>query len=261
VIKHGQLDPQELRFSLLFWDKLDYPVNSMFLFDLDNDSQFLESAGILQRTIIDFSSFSGNISGAFRDAHVGAYRALDRAEPEVWSLATGPRSFTFLSQELEDKRGTLVRLHHAIPVPDKDIALQEILEFKEKRRPELLALRSTLEQIYQRLLNAGDGPLALNAEISALQSAIADQVKASRSSGLPFRWSDLEASINVAPAAVAAIAAYSTGIPLPQALLTGATTALATLELNVTAALRGGRRQVTPYQYVSSYHEELFQGP
>src|SRR5215207_1376882 len=119
MVKQSLLDPQELRFSLLFWDRLDYPANNIFRFPLGPDGEFLQSSGVLQRTRINLDSFSGNPGDAIRTVHVGAYRTLEKSEPGVWSLATGPRSVSFLERDLEEKRGALVRLYHAIPVPDK----------------------------------------------------------------------------------------------------------------------------------------------
>lgn len=49
-----------------------------------------------------------------------------------------------------------------------------MLEFREQRRDELLALRTHLEDMYQRIIMAGDGPLALNTEKAKLERAISD---------------------------------------------------------------------------------------
>jgi hypothetical protein len=86
-------------------------------------------------------------------------------------------------------------------------------------------------------------------------------MRVAKVSGLPFRLSSLEASINVVPGALAAITAYSSGMPLPGALAVGAAAAIPTLSLNLSAALRNRAAQPTPYKYVASYHEELFAGP
>jgi len=50
--KQTNLDPQELRFSLLFWDKLDCPeiIGGIMQAPLDSDGQYLAASGILQRT-------------------------------------------------------------------------------------------------------------------------------------------------------------------------------------------------------------------
>ena len=45
----GGLDPSELRFSLLYWDKLVHPHSNIFELEADDDEQFLVSAGVLSR--------------------------------------------------------------------------------------------------------------------------------------------------------------------------------------------------------------------
>ena len=50
-IKHSWLDLQELRFSLLFWDRLEHPVSQSVQIAQGSDGDFLERSKILQRTI------------------------------------------------------------------------------------------------------------------------------------------------------------------------------------------------------------------
>jgi hypothetical protein len=213
-IRGGGLDTQELRSNLLFWDKLDFPSNNFIDFDISGgDEEFLQQVGILQRTRINFSG-SGRGSDIFRRCHVAAYRRLDQQEPGQWSLAVGENSMSFLDNEIEGGRGALVRLYNAVPVPDKDAPLADILDFKEKRRDELLAFRHHLEEVYQKIVNAGDGPLAWNTQVEKLQLAISDHIKASKEAPFRFRLSDISAGLNVLPATSAAIGAYVYDLPL-----------------------------------------------
>jgi Family of unknown function (DUF6236) len=256
----GKLDLQELRFSLLFWDKLDFPTNNIIGFGSDQEADFLASAGILQRTPVEMP-LVGDPADLYRAAHVTAYKALEQHEPGVWSLATGERSISFADDDLDGGRGALVRLHHAIPVPDKDVPLQDVLEFRTRRRDELLALRHHLEQVYQRVLDAGDGPLAWNTEVAALERAITDHTGAANSSGLAFRWSGFDANLNLWPGITAAMTAYGQGASALTALAVGGAALAPTLAVNVGAALKGRNAQATPFRYVSRYYDELFLGP
>jgi hypothetical protein len=141
------------------------------------------------------------------------------------------------------------------------VPLQDILEFKARRGDELLALRGHLEQIYQRVVSAGDGPLAWRSEVGALERSISDHMKAARASGLTFRLSGFDASLNLLPGVSAALAAHGQGLSVLESLMAGSAAAAATLSVNVAAALKGGRAQPTPFRYVSRYHDELFLGP
>ncbi len=254
LAKTTDLDPQELRHSLLFWDNLEFPASRAIYFGGGTDAKFLEQCGIIQRTVVPFKgeTIDGRV---YREAHVGVYRQLDEAEPGVWSLATGENSISFLDDELDEGRGALVRLHQAIPVPDKEVPLADILEFRTKRRDELLALREHLERAYQRVITAGDGQLAWNTEIDALQGAIVDHIKVSRESGLRLRLSGLSASLNLPRLAISAIAAQSLQLPLVASLLTAGA---ASISVSVGAALKRHEPSRTPFRYISSYQNELF---
>jgi hypothetical protein len=127
-------------------------------------------------------------------------------------------------------------------------------EFRARRRDELIALRHHLEDIYQRVISAGDGELALNTEIERLQRAINDHVKAVRGRGLKFKLVDLDANLNLAPAVTAAVA-YAAGLSIPLSLLTGLGAALS---LKIGPSLKRHEATPTPFKYVSSYHRELF---
>lgn len=47
-IKSSALDPQELRFALLFWDQLDFPTNNLVAVELDEHAKFLAARASLQ---------------------------------------------------------------------------------------------------------------------------------------------------------------------------------------------------------------------
>ena len=253
-IKSSHLDPQELRFSLLFWDRLDHPDNNLISFCSSPDAQFLIEVGVLKRTRVQVMG-SGSLEDGFRLAYIRAFMELDRQDPGVWSLATGERSISFLDSELEQGRGAVVRLHRAIPVPDKDIHLQDILEFKQRRQPELLQLRHHLETIYARVSGAADGQLALRSQTEALNAAVSDYINCRTGFRIAWRLASMEASINILGAAAAALAAFQAGLPATDAALVGAA---ASISIRSGFGLSRANPTETPFRYVSSYHQELF---
>lgn len=76
------VSPQELRYALLFWDKIDFPSNSIIHIASSSDFEFLIDEGIAQRTMIDPVMF-GTMSTAsiIRDCQVAAFRQLDAKVP------------------------------------------------------------------------------------------------------------------------------------------------------------------------------------
>ena len=121
----GDLDPQELRFSLLLWDQLRYPRNNLVGIGPLADEQFLASAGVLDYATINFH-------GPVNERMLLASQKLgfmyqDSKEPGLWSLGKGDGSFSFSDDELKAGNGILLTLHQAIPVPDHDVPLGHAL--------------------------------------------------------------------------------------------------------------------------------------
>ena len=258
------LDPQEVRYWLLFWDKLNFPVLDGFHIDPGKDGAFLESTGVLQRhhitdCTIRMSSDPDEdaLEEQFQYHFLRAFRELDAAEPGTWSLATGNRSITLDEGQLGDGRGVLVRLHRALPVPERDVPLADVLEFKEKRRDELLALRCHLEAAYQRIRNAPDGALAINSELTAIDVALADYLKATKGSAIK-KWvpTSIDTELQISTGINASVTAFVSGLPLLQSLLTGAA---ATVNISATSGLKDfSRNNGVPWRYVASYLNEVF---
>jgi hypothetical protein len=129
------------------------------------------------------------------------------------------------------------------------------LEFRTKHRAELLALRYYIEDVYERILNAGDGELAWNKEIDRLQGAIADHIRASREFRLRLRLADFEASLNLFGLGAALATAHLAHLPALDALLPAG---IASVSVNIGIALKRRAAIATPFQYVISYNKELF---
>lgn len=251
TVAEAGLDLQEIRFALLFWDKFDFPVGTTVQIGCCDIADYLASCGLLNRTEIDIQG--GEIADIVRRTYVEAFHKLSEAEPGVWSISTGPQSIVFLDGDLEPARGVIFKLHQAIPVPNQDVPLADILEFKAKRRSELLALRYHMEQLYQKVVAQPDATQSLNTEMIGLGLAINDYLRASRGLGWLFRLVDLDASLNIRDAAIAAAAAYSLSQSIAAAVAAGAA-----CSIKPGPALKTATSIEMPFQYVTSYHKEVF---
>ncbi|XNY07042.1 DUF6236 family protein [Sinorhizobium meliloti] len=249
----GGLDLQQLRLNLLLWDRLSYPKQPFIEIGLGPEAEFLERERILERTPV---SVPGGLGGIIlTQAHYECFRTLDRKEPGKWSLATIEGSDSAVpTASLEEGRGVLVRLLNAIPVPDRDVPLDDVLNFKSKRRSELTALRVHLEDVYQRIVEAADPELKLETELARLQTALEDHIKVSREWKVGLKLADLSANLNIAGAVAGTIASYTMGLPLLQSVVSGVVPAI-----SVDAGAGLARRHVThtPFKYVSAIHRHF----
>ncbi|CAA1288060.1 hypothetical protein A8C28_07960 [Klebsiella pneumoniae] len=70
-----------------------------------------------------------------------------------------------------------IELSNVLPVPDVSVNIYDILEFKGKRKDELDAFNSYLDELYLEVLNSGDFNLSKSKAFSKLNLAIEDLEK------------------------------------------------------------------------------------
>lgn len=249
------LDPEELRSSLLLWDRLDWPEHSIIKSPLDKESQFLISEGIMQRTMF------GETGNWFRKSqletlHEKAFKLAQEAEPGRWAMASGSETGESAPGSAE---GILIGLHNAIAIPARDVPLEEVLEFKMKRSAELFALREHLSDLYQQILLAPDRAEAWVTAREKLERAVADQVK----SATETNWAKkvlktLSATLAIDPistgmAATAVGGALAVGAPITTVLGGG----LGAISIKFISTMKASEKSIDPLKYVFSMHKNL----
>ncbi|MEP0069714.1 DUF6236 family protein [Pyruvatibacter sp.] len=253
----GSIDEQLMKTSLLYWDKFCWPDQSLIGIEIAEDMQFLISAGIIERPMHHIEKWSVSTEHAdpnpFKKIYLDEFASKELDEPGVWSMSLGQNALQILDEIAVPGRGAMVQLVDAIPVPDRSVPFQDILEFKDKRADELLALRVHLERVYQRILKAGDGELALQTEIDELQFAIADQFKAMREARFPLRLGEFSAQFGL-PAAV--VFTLAQGFELSM-LETIGVSAAASLNLSISFGLANAQPKKSPFNYIVSAKQEL----
>lgn len=251
------LDPQELRFSLLFWDKLVWPVNRAFYIEGGIEEEFLQSAGVLTRPEY---SVSGPVDQGLLSTYFAAFHDHERKEPGRWALAQGSNSLLIRGAPVVPGRGSLVDLHRAIPVPERDVPLDDILLFKEKRRDELIVLRTELDRFYEVVENSTDKPHAIASAVDVIDLACADVLKVSKEAGFPFSLSSLKLSFNADLKAIGSAAAgYLLGAQLPTVEgVLGTVSAASTIGIGTDLFYTAATLKKNPYRYVASFHERVF---
>ncbi|WP_155122665.1 DUF6236 family protein [Burkholderia ubonensis] len=255
----SSLDPQELRFALLFWEKLAWPTTSAIHFASDADAEFLENAGVLSRPQYSFNGTGGSILAR---AQLQAFADLNNREPGAWAIAQGENSLILKSDTMRPENGAYVELHRAIPIPTTDVPLNEILEFRERRRDELLVLRRELDTFVSEIESAENHVEALTNHVASIDAACADLLKLGREWQFPVRLSNIKASVSLGVRTLVPAfgAGWAAGISygMPAAIVAaGMAGAACSLELKADISLRAIKRPMSPFRYAYRAHEEL----
>ena len=263
----GGFDSQELRHWLLFWDELAWPTSNLIHVEGGPDEKFLEEAGVLTRPRVHLAgTFAG--SSIVSEPHLGVFKRLDEAEPGKWSLATGERSFNWTQMPLTDTNAAVLELHRAIPVPNQDVPLAEVLEFKQRRRDEVKRLRAEIDVYVAAVHAAGEPRFVLNAKAADIERACADLLRVGHEWKYPVRLTDLKASIEFKPGEVilaaievGALGHFALDMGTVGALLGGILGVTLKSGLKLSGSLQKSERlspRTSPFQYAHSFHEELF---
>lgn len=263
----GGLDAQELRHWLLFWDELAWPTSNLVHVTGGPDETFLEEAGVLSRPRM---LMSGAFFGAdvMAQPHLAAFKRLDNEAPGKWCLATGARSFNWAQMPLTETNSAVLELYRAIPVPNDDVPLAEVLEFKQRRRDEIKRLRAEIDIYVATVHTASEPHAVLNSKAAEIERACADLLRVGHEWKYPVRLTDLKATIEFKPGDVilkaiqaGAIGHFAFDMGTVGALLGGMLGVTLSSGLKLSGALQKTERlspRATPFQYVHSFHKELF---
>lgn len=178
----GSPSSSDLRKYLLYWDEIDYPDNSHISVGASPDIEFLIEAKIATRTRVQFIGAmpAGEILLAAQET---VFEKRDKENPGLWSLAQLSSAPYFANTR--PTMSVEYELWNMLPVPQNDVHLNDILEFKQKRQDELVALRVYLDEIYQSIISASDIPRAKNSQLEKLELALKEVDKTLTESGIP----------------------------------------------------------------------------
>lgn len=194
IIEDSDVDPGELRRALLFWDRLVWPSTSGIFLGGGPDVEYLINSGKLIRPHF---YVNGDAATALCMSFVETYKKLDGLHPGQWVVSHGEKSLRVHGHNIVDGRGVVTQLINAIPVPDRSLPLEDLINFKDKRTPEVIALRTVIDEFYQNWINSEDQDHQLKLALAKIDSASADMIKVARESYLPFSMSSWKINFNL----------------------------------------------------------------
>ena len=257
----GGLDHQELRSSLLYWDRLTWPSNNAVDIKGSPEIEYLSSVGILSRIRYEGS---GKLSDILIAAQAYSFEKLEKESPGVWSIGGGENSLIVNSGDVDRQQGSIMQLYNAIPVPKADVPLDDILKFRQKRRPELLALRSYIEALAEEISNSSDNQEALKDRLAKVDSSCSDLIKVSREWQSPVYLANLKASFNFdlnklgANAVKAWVASETLGLSsTTKAIAAGAAGITSMFNIGADIKMQNLRRGSSPFKYAYLIQRDL----
>lgn len=167
---------QDLNYYLLYWDKIIMPTNNLFHLAIQNEDEIIKT-GILERPRVQFSSWSSKNQDASYDPFVIAQsmvanKLISEDNTTDWTIHQMGEQIVVGNEQKKEFNSIKLELQNCLPIPDQAVNFQEILEFKEKRKDELVALHSTIDDLYLDILKSPDVDFEKRKCVSELSNAI-----------------------------------------------------------------------------------------
>ena len=273
-------DPHLTRIWLLFWDKLLVTQPSEgFRVGLSQDLSALQSRGIVEvfepppvtvdlsdlpdvrvdpdaywRQLLERRRPERTLSDMMIDSRNAAFAARELDEPGSWAVGDAPNMWPLPRGDFG--RGIQFNLVNALPVPDRSVPLDDILEFKLKRQAECDALLLGLDGLYEDILRSADRPVAERRAVGTINTAVRDLQRVTRERGFGTRLVDFGARYVLAADVIDRIVALSP-VELPSQPMQGVAAAILGFQAfnNLFGSNSPGGHA---YSYVAQYHSDVF---
>lgn len=253
----GPVSPLILRQWSLYWDKVVEPGQALVGgSDPTPDLEYLRKLGLFATSAKPtLRRVSGTIPPFLADRRFEVLQEMERQNPgSIWAISTHDDGWVGPAGQPDS--ALRIKLMNALPVADYDVPIDDILEFKERRRDEREALLHQIDKLYLSVIASSERPLAEHVAMKELATGIDDQIKAVQDAGFRFRLADLAADFNLAAIAVA-VGGIALGQTWPEILGNGLA-AGASVSVGKVIGLLKPKASAGPYRYLTSYRDEVF---
>ena len=255
----------ELKRTALFYDKIVTPVHGLGLVSTSAEIDYLKDVGLLTQLPCEGNVGGRDIVKSWYKTAFSVFQDRELKEPGQWCISEWDDSMLLTIDGLAQGRGGVAQLTNAIPLPDIDVPLEDLLNFKLKRMDELKYLTMELDQLYSNLIRAEDVDFELQRICRIIDQRCWDLIKVGRESNLSFKLSDIKLTYSlefdsgdlIKNSAIGGILGSLVGLPETGALL-GATSSISFKagvggDIGVRAKTNAAN---SPFQFVANLHNQ-----
>lgn len=182
----GGIPPEKCRYYALYWDKVVVTDSNIFGTGLSDDLNALHDAGILRketaRMALNGTFDGGDLAHMHFEGLAQVADNLIQKNPGQWVIHQTGDVLNIPKDSSRELVTADIELAKCLPVPRADYPLDKLLDFKLRRANELIALRSTLDELYLEIAKSSDIPRAKIAQIQRFETALKDLDKVAQQS-------------------------------------------------------------------------------
>jgi hypothetical protein len=183
----------EVRSALLFFDKFDVPEQNQ-LAGVTWCAEEFRRIGVLSSSR---AVTHGDIATILRDLPFEVFERRDRLDPGMWTLARPALAFGFPADRLQPGTAVAITLHQALPTFTRNVDLEDVLDFKRRAWPELLALRQHLNDLGREIGHNGVNGVEETSAYRDFEAALKDHIRMMGESNREKIWQSFKASFDL----------------------------------------------------------------
>lgn len=258
------ISKEEIRYYSLYWDKVVIPGSNLVYVGVPEEDILIQT-GVIERPLVGFSgTWSGSDLGhSFALAQAKVAEDLLASNREVdWVLHQMGSSLVLPSKFQMQQPNLRFDLVNALPVPSGDIPIEDVLEFKNRRRDQLNVLHKSLDDLYTQIINSPDPDFASTRVVADLKTAISELNQVSNERWKMTRKYDFSAQLNLdggkiaqGVAAGAVFDFFSNPTDLPLGAIAGGLVSLIKSQAKVSTIFEPAKSQ-SSLGYLALAHKE-----
>ncbi|HCC6224942.1 DUF6236 family protein [Klebsiella pneumoniae] len=188
----SDIDKRKLIRTVLFWDKIIIPCNTnIFVINLDHIPEIVT---LRAEKILEEPKIQVNVDGELTSVLYGMYMwyimQMMKSNDANYSTYELEKMIISDHDQVSPSGGELLTFTNAFPEPDVSTEINDILEFKLKRKDQLNLLMAHLNSLELRVLKAENKHTELNKAINEIDIACADVIRLYKEKGIKFNISN-----------------------------------------------------------------------
>lgn len=188
----SDIDKRKLIRTVLFWDKIIIPCNTnIFVINLDHIPEIVT---LRAEKILEEPKIQVNVDGELTSVLYGMYMwyimQMMKSNDANYSTYELEKMIISDHDQVSPSGGELLTFTNAFPEPDVSTEINDILEFKLKRKDQFNLLMAHLNSLELRVLKAENKHTELNKAINEIDIACADVIRLYKEKGIKFNISN-----------------------------------------------------------------------
>lgn len=262
-INSVKIGDRNLKIASLYWDKIILTNNNIIHLGYDGEEGVIElkKEGILEEVKVNIELGNGDINDfLYQGMTAFLLKSIQRTDVNI---TANNANKVYISQNdiITPKQGELITFVNALPEPTPDTKLNDILEFRLKRKDELRNLMIKLNELEIRVLKSENKNLEIKAVINEIDKSCADVIRLYKERKMKFNLSNMKFNFSMKEVIKYAGTAYggslTIGLPQTTAIIAATAAGISTfVEVNDAFSFKNIDK-ANPFNYVGEMSTKL----